>query len=78
MVTFHIKANIQGQYYLPKEVREELGKNLTLLCNTKAAIIFPENTSFETVLESMTLIKKDLEHRLQLKKTEDKNTKKNC
>lgn len=67
MVKFKVKANPQGQYYFPKEVREELGPNLELFCNAKAAIVFPQGTHIKTILESLEVIEKDLRHRLQLK-----------
>jgi bifunctional DNA-binding transcriptional regulator/antitoxin component of YhaV-PrlF toxin-antitoxin module len=69
MVKFKIKANPSGQYYFPKEVREELGEKLELICNAKAAIVYSAETPIEIVLESIELIKKDLEHRLELQKT---------
>ena len=68
MVKFQVKANPSGQYYFPKEVRAELGEKLTLVCNAKAAVIFSENVSLTTVLESIEIIMKDLKHRLQLQK----------
>jgi hypothetical protein len=68
MVKFRIKANPGGQYYFPKEVRAELGDKLTLVCNAKAAVVFSEDTSLTTVLESMEIIEKDLKHRLQIQK----------
>lgn len=67
MVRFKLKANPTGQYYFPKEVREELGPNLVLFCNARAAIVFPEGTKIQTVLQSLQVITKDLKHRLQLK-----------
>lgn len=72
MVKFTVKASPAGQYYFPKEVRQELGEKLTLVCDTKAAVVFPEGTSIETVLESITIIAQDLSHRLQLQKKEDR------
>jgi bifunctional DNA-binding transcriptional regulator/antitoxin component of YhaV-PrlF toxin-antitoxin module len=66
MVKFTVKANPSGQYYFPKEVRQELGTKLTLMCNAKAAVIFPENTALDTVLESINIIVEDLSYRLQL------------
>lgn len=68
MVKFQVKANPSGQYYFPKEVRAELGDKLTLVCNAKAAIVFSEDTSLATVLESMEIIMTDLRHRLLLQK----------
>jgi bifunctional DNA-binding transcriptional regulator/antitoxin component of YhaV-PrlF toxin-antitoxin module len=70
MVKSKVKANPTGQYYLPKEVREELGDKLELICNTKAAVIFPEGIPPETVLQSLEVIQKDLQHRHELEKKE--------
>jgi bifunctional DNA-binding transcriptional regulator/antitoxin component of YhaV-PrlF toxin-antitoxin module len=67
LVKFRVKANPQGQYYFPKEVREELGSDLELFCNAKAAVVFPQGTHIRTILESLEVIEKDLKHRLQLK-----------
>jgi bifunctional DNA-binding transcriptional regulator/antitoxin component of YhaV-PrlF toxin-antitoxin module len=68
MVKFKVKANASGQYYFPKEVRQELGDELTLICNTKAAIVFSDDLMLQNVLESIEIIMKDLKHRLQLQK----------
>jgi DNA-binding transcriptional regulator/RsmH inhibitor MraZ len=66
MVKFKVHSNPQGQYYLPKEVREELGSTLNLMCNTKAAIIFNENTPLDQVLKSIELLAQDLKNRLAI------------
>jgi len=66
MVKFKVKANQSGQYYLPKEVREELGEKLELICNARAAVIFPEGISLNTVIKSLEIIQKDLIHRQTL------------
>lgn len=65
MVKFRVNANSQGQYYFPKEIREELGANLDVICNAKTAIIYNEKTSLETVLRSLDVLQKDLKNRLQ-------------
>ena len=70
MVKFKVKANPSGQYYLPKEVREELGNRLELVCNARAGVIYPEGTPLETVLQSLEVIQKDLLHRQELKEKE--------
>jgi len=72
MVKFKVKANPQGQYYFPKEVREELGEKLELICNAKAAIVYSYETRLETILESLEIIKKDLKHRLRIRKEHEK------
>ena len=70
MVKFVIKANPQGQYYLPKEVRLELGKELNVICNTRAAVIFNSKTSLESVLRSIAVLASDLNNRLEIQKEE--------
>ena len=68
MVKFTVKANPQGQYYFPKEVRAELGSELDLICNAKAAVVFSKNTPLETILKSMDLIAQDLKQRIDIQK----------
>ena len=72
MVKFKVKANPQGQYYFPKEVRQELGQNLELICNAKAAIVYSADTPLKTILESMEIIAKDLKHRIDIEKEASK------
>jgi bifunctional DNA-binding transcriptional regulator/antitoxin component of YhaV-PrlF toxin-antitoxin module len=71
MVKFHTKANPQGQYYLPKEVREELGQELDLICNAKAAVIFNRETPLDFVLKSLDVLMADIKNR---KEAQDKKT----
>ena len=71
MVKFKVKANPAGQYYFPKEVRQELGQNLELICNAKAAIVYSADTPIKTILESMEIIEKDLKHRLVMEKEKE-------
>ena len=66
MVKFHARANPQGQYYLPKEVREELGTSLDIICNTKAAIIYSSATPIQQVLKSLKVLENDLTHRVEI------------
>jgi hypothetical protein len=73
MVKFQVKANPSGQYYFPKEVRAELGDKLTLICNTKTALVFPEDTPLNVVLASIGIIVQDLQQRQQLQKGAVKN-----
>jgi bifunctional DNA-binding transcriptional regulator/antitoxin component of YhaV-PrlF toxin-antitoxin module len=63
MVKYEIKSNPCGQYYLPKEVREELGPKLSMICNAKAAIIFCPDEPIDVILESLNIITQDLKHR---------------
>jgi len=68
MVVFRVKANPAGQYYFPKEVRQELGEELELICNAKAAVVYNADTPLEAVLKSIEVIQKDLKHRVELQK----------
>lgn len=74
MVKFKVKANPTGQYYFPKEVRQELGGNLELISNARAAVIYPEGTPIKTILDSLQIIQTDLKHREQLQKEERHDT----
>ena len=68
MVKFRIKANPVGQFYFPKEIREELGESLELIANAKTAVVFPEGTPLDIVLKSLDVIKSDLQHRLEMER----------
>lgn len=69
MVKFTVKSNPQGQYYFPKEVRAELGAELDLICNTRAAVVFSKDTPLEVILRSMEIIAQDLRQRIEFQKT---------
>jgi hypothetical protein len=68
MVTFLIKSNPQGQYYLPKEVRQELGQRLELICDTKTAVIYDPKIKLNSVLKSLKILCSHVENRLELEK----------
>lgn len=68
MVKFSVKSNPQGQYYFPKEVRAELGSELDMICNARAAIVFSKDTPLELILQSMDLIAQDLKQRIEMQK----------
>jgi len=68
LVKFRIKANPVGQFYFPKEIREELGESLELIANAKTAVVFPEGTPLDIVLKSLDVIKSDLQHRLEMER----------
>jgi hypothetical protein len=75
VVKYEIKSNPTGQYYLPKEVREELGPRLSMICNAKAAIVFCPDEPIEVILGSLNIIELDLKHRMQIQQREDDNLK---
>lgn len=60
MVRFEINSNPTGQYYLPKEVREELGRKLSLICGVKMAVLFPPSLPIKDAIRSLEIIKAEL------------------
>ena len=70
MVKFHASINPHGQVYLPCEIREELAtKELDILGDAKAILLYPEGTNIEQLLGSLRILKFDLEHRLSIEKS---------
>ncbi len=74
MVKFQIKSNPQGQYYLPKEVRQELGEQLDLICDTKTAVIYSK-TKLNLVLKSLKILCSHIENQLKLEEQNEKEEK---
>ena len=68
---FQIKANPNGQYYLPKEVRQELCRKLELICTAQAAVIYPEGLHPQKVQQSLLIILHDLRNRSELQRQEE-------
>lgn|GEM_PF-1727851 len=66
MVRYEIHSNPTGQYYLPKEVRQELGRTMSLICGVKAAVMFCPDEPIEVILESLDLLAQDLKHRMKI------------
>jgi len=72
MVEFEIKEH-NGKIYLPKELRQILESSEgKAIANFKGAFLFDKKTSYEDVLESLEIIKKDIEHRAE-KESEEVN-----
>jgi len=77
MVKFKVSVNPHGQIYLASEIRKELNsKTLEILGNTRAIIMFPENTPLEDVLQSLEVISFDIKHRIELEKKENSRSRK--
>jgi hypothetical protein len=70
MARYELKSNPTGQYYLTKEVREELGPTPSLICGVRAAIMFCPNEPTEAILESLDILIRDLKHRMQIQRRE--------
>ena len=65
-----LKANKQGQIYLPKLLRDEWGNEYILIPNANGGYIYPKTVKAEDALKSLEVVKKDLEHRAELEKRE--------
>jgi bifunctional DNA-binding transcriptional regulator/antitoxin component of YhaV-PrlF toxin-antitoxin module len=57
-----------GQVYIPKELREPFGRELTILPNASAAVIFRTGTNYEDILRSLEIIAQDIRHRIELQR----------
>ncbi len=69
MVQFKIRVNeAQHTAYIPRQVFEVLGVNLTAMANRCAVLLFPEETSTEDVMQSLQIILDDLRYAQQLER----------
>lgn len=66
MVEFHIKIHPEQRLTrIPKLLAQTFGNTWILVPNTKAAIIFAENTDLETVQKSLAIIQQDIQLRIE-------------
>lgn len=61
-----LKVNQQGQIYIPKLLREQWGSKYVLIPNASGGFIYPEGVSARNALKSLEVVKKDLQHRVEL------------
>lgn len=61
-----LKANVQGQIYIPKLLRDEWGDEYVLIPNAQGGLIIPKGVKAKDALKSLEVIKKDLQHRAEL------------
>jgi len=67
LVKFKASINPHGQVYLPSEIRAELdSKELDILSNTRAIVLYPRGTDPSEVLRSLKVVIEDLKHRRDL------------
>lgn len=55
-----------GLVYIPVALRRELGRQIKIVPNTGAAVLFPQHAQLVHVLKSLEIIRADLLHRLEL------------
>lgn len=63
---FKLKANPRGQFYFPKEIRDEWGHDLELVPNLRSGAIYPAGMSAKEVLRSLQVVIADLKHRAEI------------
>lgn len=69
MVEFKIKINpTQRLAYIPKEIYEILGSRLKATPNRTAVLLYPEDMPIKDVVKSLEMIRRDLEHGIELSK----------
>jgi hypothetical protein len=62
---FDLKTGAQGHVYFPKAIREVLGDKMKILPNAHAALIYPEGTTPQDLLNSLSIITADLKLRVK-------------
>jgi len=74
MVKFEASINSQGKVYLASEIRQELDtKELEILGNARAIVVYPKGTRPNDVLRSLEVVRLDLLHRADLEPTTRKS-----
>jgi hypothetical protein len=56
-----LKANQQGQIYLPKLLRNQWGNEYVLIPNETGGYIYPKNASTKDALKSLQVVEKAME-----------------
>jgi hypothetical protein len=67
MVELKTKLTKGGMLYVPQEIRECFGREMRIITNCVAALLFPSNADYKDVLTSIQLIQLEIEHRLKLR-----------
>jgi bifunctional DNA-binding transcriptional regulator/antitoxin component of YhaV-PrlF toxin-antitoxin module len=70
---FKVRVGPQGHIYLPKVVREALGKELKIIPDAHAAAIYPADAHPQAIIVSLRLIIQDLKLHLEAEQRAVKN-----
>jgi len=71
MVEFKIRLNEKTRSaYIPKELANLLGNDITAIGNRTAVLFYPEGTRIEDILRSLEIITDDLKHAKDLQEKE--------
>jgi len=73
MVELKTKMTKSGVFYVPKEIRECFGRNIKIIPNATAVVMFPDETRYEDVLASLEIIKADVRQRISLRDWKNKS-----
>jgi hypothetical protein len=71
MVELKTRITTTGVLYIPKELREAFSREMKIISNAAAAVFFPAGASYEDVLKSLDIIKRDIQHRIELQKPKE-------
>jgi bifunctional DNA-binding transcriptional regulator/antitoxin component of YhaV-PrlF toxin-antitoxin module len=64
-----LKANQQGQIYLPKLLRDQWGNEYVLIPNAQGGYIYPKGVRAKDALKSLEVVRQDLAHRAELEES---------
>lgn len=64
MVELKTKMTKSGVLYIPKEIREAFGRELVILPNSCAVLMFRRGLKYKHALSSLKIIAADLKHRI--------------
>jgi bifunctional DNA-binding transcriptional regulator/antitoxin component of YhaV-PrlF toxin-antitoxin module len=67
-----LKANQQGQIYLPKLLRDEWGNEYFLIPDAEGGVLFRRDVKAKNALRSLDVIRKELEHRAEIEEENHK------
>ncbi len=68
MVKFELKIGDSGLSYIPKELREVLTKDVTVIPDNCASIMYPSNTELSDVAKSVRRLLEELDDRVSKEK----------
>ncbi len=65
MVKFELKIGDSGLSYIPKELREILTKDVTIIPNNCATIMYPSKTELSDVAKSVRRLLEELDDKVE-------------
>lgn len=66
VVELKTRMTKSGVLYVPKEIREAFGRNLVIVPNSCAVVMFRRGLKYEHVLSSLEIISADIKHRIAM------------